>query len=299
MDYLEFKKNFLLVLEEQEIKEKLLNLLTKTQYSKEKKSIENVLESPEEIEESSKTLEESFHFTNSSKANDSLEPLTQTEKKDSELKRLHIEIERLASELKNSISETEHLQSELEECKQQKNSEIMKNQKLSNSLALLERQHTKLTEEFRHACSEWERFESIYHSIRTAYEQYEKLSEVCKHALQGMFKNADPALFIAIGIQPDNICALWEYTKMQIMERNYTDIDKLSSLIFYFIEILNQTKSEPVYKIQPVSSGTFFDVESHIRTSTSKAAGKINKIYLYGYLNAKTNAIVKKSVIEI
>lgn len=195
--------------------------------------------------------------------------------------------------------ESERLKNELEECKSQLNTLILKNRKLKQMIQKLETETEAKQQEIQKEYTLWKEFQQVYDSMNQMYQMYQQLSLSGKSTLEGIFKRPEPDAWLAAGTQAENISTLWEYTKMQIMERRYGDVEKLSVLIYYFIDLYNKTKNEPIFKMQGVLEGDAFDVENHIRTSGSKAAGKINKVILYGYYNTKTNTILKKSVVEI
>lgn len=142
-------------------------------------------------------------------------------------------------------------------------------------------------------------FVNVFGRFYSMLEVYDNLSENHKNALKGIFKEDTPDSWIAAGVQPDNIDSLWEYTRMQIMNRKYKELEGLGSLVYYFLDLYNSTRSTPIFTLQEVSAGDMFDVDSHIRTSDSKAAGRISQVYLYGYVNVNTDTVIKRSVVMV
>lgn len=207
------------------------------------------------------------------------------EEKDLELKQKDLENERLRSELIAWSAKDLLIQDQLGVAEGL-------NRKLQSK-------NDELTEQIHTANIKINDFNNLFYKIYNVYEVYLKLSDVSKTELRGIFKEDSPDVWIAAGIQPDNIESLWEYTKMRIMKRQYDDLDGLLQFIYYFIELYNKTKTAPFYILQKVTIGDCFDVDLHIRTSESKAAGKIKQILLYGYINANTSAIIKKSVVAL
>lgn len=204
-----------------------------------------------------------------------------------------------APQLHSYREEIKAMENQLDACKRELAGERLKNQELKENNHKLETQIMLSQEEYEKKYVQWKEFENFYHTLYSTYQMYQQISPAGRNAIKGIFKKDTPDVWIAAGTQPENISALWEYTRMQIMERRYQDVDKLAELIYYFIDLYNKTKNDPIYKLQPVSPGDEFDVEYHIRTSNSRAVGKIKKIVLYGFENVKTKAILKKSVIEI
>lgn len=170
----------------------------------------------------------------------------------------------------------------------------------SNKLLSEEVKRLKIIESNMESVSnELHRYKSLFNPMYKTIELYNRLTKRNKEALKGIFKNSDPAEFLISGVQQGNIESLWEYIKIQIMKQEYDDIDNLTYLFYYFIDLHNKTKSIPAYELLKTNTGDIFDVEMHIRTSSSKPSGKIKKIILQGFLNINTNIIIKKSVVEL
>lgn len=140
---------------------------------------------------------------------------------------------------------------------------------------------------------------SLFGPMNNIIELYNGLTDKNKEALQGIFKDNKPDLFIVSGVQQGNIESLWEYAKIQIMKRQYKDINNMSGIIYYFIDLYNSTKASPVYELLRVNKGDMFDVELHIRTSESRPAGRIQKAVLLGFKNVCSGTVIKKSVVEL
>lgn len=199
----------------------------------------------------------------------------------------------------SSQEEVKRLKEELVEYKEKVGSITSENNKLNQMVQKLLGDIQGQQKDFQKKSVVWKEVQQIYSPMYSTYQIYQQISQSARNALKGIFKDEEPAAWIAAGSQPENISSLWEFTKMQIMKRRYEDVKYLSDLIYYFIDLYNKTKNEPIYKMQKVSPGDVFDVEEHIRTSSSKAAGKISKVILFGYLNVKTNLVIKNSVVEV
>lgn len=172
-------------------------------------------------------------------------------------------------------------------------------EKMSLKCRELERHSIEVADQAYSTNQQLDHYSSIFGQFYDMYNLYLELSEMSKLSLRGIFKEESPDAFIAAGIQPENIDSLWEYTRMQIMNRKYEESERLGQLICYFIDLYNKIRTSPVYALQEIKNDDFFDVDCHIRTSDSKAAGKVKKIYLYGYTNVLTNTLIKKSVVFI
>lgn len=138
-----------------------------------------------------------------------------------------------------------------------------------------------------------------FSDISRAIALYEKLSQASRHSLENIFRSTKPELFIASGVQIDNLKQLWEFAKSEIMEGRTEETDLLSELIGYFMNLYNQINGRKIYDRIEAKAGTVFDVDWHIRTSGSRPAGVIDRVYLDGYVNANNGSIFGKSVVQV
>ena len=147
--------------------------------------------------------------------------------------------------------------------------------------------------------SKYLRFKGIFQRQTGTFYQYQALSEQSKDALSGVFRGESFEEFLACGVQPGNIDTLWEFSRSQALKGNLADIDILEQIIAYFVHLYNGTNKSPILAFQNVRPGDPFDIDLHIRTQTSKAAGTISKILITGLTNAFTGETIKKSVVEV
>jgi len=142
-------------------------------------------------------------------------------------------------------------------------------------------------------------FKGIFQRQTHTFYLYQSLSESSKETLKGIFKGMSFEEFLACGVQPGNIDALWEFSRNEALKGNRNDLPILEQIISYFIRLYNGTNDSPVIDFLTVSEGDSFDFDLHIRTQNSKPAGKISKILLPGLVNAFTGEVIKKAVVEI
>lgn len=142
-------------------------------------------------------------------------------------------------------------------------------------------------------------FKNVFQKQTKIFYLYQGLSEHSLEALNGIFKEDSFENFLACGVQPDNIDALWEFARSEAILNNTEDVNIINTVIQYFVKLYNDTNETPVLAIQKVSTGDTFDVDLHIRTPESKAAGTIQKVILPGLTNAFTGAVIKKSVVIV
>lgn len=125
---------------------------------------------------------------------------------------------------------------------------------------------------------------------------YKDLSEATKSSLSGIFKSTTPSGLIACGIQEKNIGNLWEYAKNEVVNGKNPDVAKINEI--FEILFARFTLAFPMYEIQQVKLGDDFDTQSHIKHNTSRnASGVIEAVLLRGYLNTKTDKIIKPSIV--
>ena len=147
--------------------------------------------------------------------------------------------------------------------------------------------------------SKYLQFKGIFQRQTGTFYLYQALSEQCKDALSGIFRGDSFEEFLACGVQPGNIDTSWEFSRNQALKGNLEDIAILEQIIAYFVRLYNGTNKSPILAFQDVKAGDPFDIDLHIRTQTSKAAGTISKILITGLTNAFTGETIKKSVVEV
>lgn len=151
-------------------------------------------------------------------------------------------------------------------------------------------------EEYR---SKYLPLKSLFQKQMRVFHMYQNLSAHSLDALTGIFKGNSFEEFLACGVQPGNIDALWEFARSEILLSRTEDLTSLRELILYFIDLYNRTGDVPILGIQDVNPKDTFDVDLHIRTQDSKPAGKIQEIILPGLTNALTGAVIKKAVVRV
>lgn len=142
-------------------------------------------------------------------------------------------------------------------------------------------------------------FKGIFQRQTQTFYAYQGLSAQSKEALSGIFKGSSFEEFLACGVQPGNIDALWEFARNEALNGNREDVAVLESIIAYFVRLYNGTNDSAILISQDVKAGDLFDVDYHIRTKDSKAAGSITNVLLSGLTNAFTGEVIKKAIVEI
>ncbi len=172
-------------------------------------------------------------------------------------------------------------------------------QKLQTELQTTKEQLSKTESNRDEYKNKYFQFKGIFQRQTHIFYLYQSLSESCRDALSGIFKGTSFEEFLACGVQPGNIDALWEFSRVHALAGNPEDVATLNQMIQYFVHLYNKTNESPILAFQTVSPGELFDVDLHIRTQESKASGKISNVILTGLANAYTGDIIKKAVVEI
>ncbi len=129
-------------------------------------------------------------------------------------------------------------------------------------------------------------------------EIYSNLSESTKGSLSGIFKDTTLKGLVACGIQEKNIGNLWEYAKNEVVNDNNPDIPAIITL--FEILFARFSLAFSMYEPQKVASGDSFDTQLHIKHNSSKnVSGAIESVSLHGYVNTKTDKVIKLSIVKI
>lgn len=142
----------------------------------------------------------------------------------------------------------------------------------------------------------------IIEDYKSRYKIYDRLNALSENTLMDVsriFKGKNYEEFIACGAQIDSINSLWDYTKNKILLNKEFDVEVLTDIIQYFISLYNKTSDTPTFIIQEVNIGDEFDADLYIRTSDSRASGRILEVCLIGYANKNTGKIIKKSIVRV
>ncbi len=127
---------------------------------------------------------------------------------------------------------------------------------------------------------------------------YNDLSDISKGSLGGIFKSTTASGLVACGIQEKNIGNLWEYAKNEVVSDKNPDIKNIIDL--FNILFSRFTLAFPMYEVQNVASGDEFDTQLHIKHNSSQnMSGTIELVLLRGYLNTKTDKVIKQSIVRI
>lgn len=192
----EFKELLLKVLEDEEVKSAIIEIIK-----------ENVSEKEKEIK-----------------------------KLKSECREKENQIETLKNHLQKKDKEIEMLKKLVEKFKNLFNSEKEKKASLLNELEIKNRETQELEKKIENLKKEKEFYENNFKEELEVYEIYKSLSDETKESLSGIFRDNSLKGFLACGVQDRNISNFYEYVKNEIIEEKNQDIKKLIKLFNFFLD---------------------------------------------------------------
>jgi len=286
---------------EQQLTDELSNSNTQNQnLEKKQAALQTEVEALQQTEQQLTT-----ELNNSSTQNQNLEKkqaVLQTE-----VEALQQTEQQLTTELNNSSTQNQNLEKKqavlqteveaLQQTEQQLTTELnnssTQNQNLEKNQAALQTEVEALQQTKQQLTTELQPFSADISSL----QKFNQLGETTQTALQGIFKESSINGFIACGLQEKNLHSLWDYTKNRLMEQPDDETDILVTLFLFFFS--RYRLAYPQFQLQEVTEGERFDPEQHIRSSQSLPSGAISKVILSGWINNKTQKIIKTSLVEI
>lgn len=202
-----------------------------------------------------------------------------------ELLRLREENRRLESERTALHSEKEQLRSETEVLKQSMSE--AENRRIRERDAW-ERKQYELEQAVKG-------FEQAYSELNHIYGSYRRLDADLHEELKRVLSAESPELFLAWGVQWDNLEALWDYLRFHVESAPEEHWTVLREIFDYLFELYGKVNGN--YQRLEAVPGDSFDEELHARTADSPVCGAISQVLLQGYQGK--NGRVKKSLVRI
>ena len=172
-------------------------------------------------------------------------------------------------------------------------------QKVEMKHSLLQKEHSELESRHHVLNKEYLDLKSSWKDVRESYDTYLSLSSEVRESLKGIFRGGTIEEFFSCGVQYENIESLWDFIKIGVLEEKETDSKSLIFIFIFFFKAFNKIFASPLYVMEETNQGQLFDYDLHIRTGSSKVMGQISYVLLPGYRNAKTNKLIKKSVVKV
>ncbi|WP_217542981.1 hypothetical protein [Vibrio metschnikovii] len=141
-------------------------------------------------------------------------------------------------------------------------------------------------------------YQTHFEDDLTIFNLYQELSEQTRTSLNGIFKDCSIQGIVACGIQEKNISNFWDYAKSEVINGTNPDLGKINRLFELLFKRFNL--AYPMFALQAVKVGDNFDTQLHIKHNSSvKMSGAISSIRLIGYVNTKTEKVIKPSLVVI
>lgn len=199
------------------------------------------------------------------------------------------------SEIKEKDSTITQVTKKYNAAEQQFQTEQVKAQELEQSLQNAQKNTQIAEQKAQQILQESQQLKSKFSQQIEMLNLYRSLSDSSKMSLKNVINPQDENTFLLSGANKDNLDTLFEYIKNEIINDKLQDITKLKTLYSYFFEEFN--KSTPKYEWQNIQLGTRFNTDEQIKVGN--ASGSIEQVLLQGYVDAKTQKIIKKSVVKV
>jgi|GEM_PF-2506147 len=132
------------------------------------------------------------------------------------------------------------------------------------------------------------------------YEKYGRVSANTRQLLGSVFTGTDFMSFICGGAQNESLSKIWDVVKYCLLHDGYEDDAAILWNIFeYCLQLVNASKTQTIYEIAKVTQGDAFDVDVHTPAGNSRAQGRVQEIYLQGYINVYSHKMERKSIVNI
>mgnify|MGYP003172500441 CR=1 FL=1 len=112
----------------------------------------------------------------------------------------------------------------------------------------------KSRDEYR---SKYLQFKAIFQKQTHAFYLYQHLTDQSKEELSGIFKGKNFEAFLACGVQPANIDALWEYARQAALAGSLEDVELLNQIIAYTIsQTMHRSSAFKMFRSEMLSMST-------------------------------------------
>lgn len=135
---------------------------------------------------------------------------------------------------------------------------------------------------------------------RELFKKYQGVGSHARQLLQGVFTRENNFMsFICGGAQTDSLETIWDVLRECLMSGRNQDAEILREIFEYCLELVNASKKQASYSLLPVRVGDRFDSDFHSEAPGSRAQGKISAVWLPGYRNDYNGRVFRKSVVQV
>ena len=199
----------------------------------------------------------------------------------------------LEADKSNLECKVSHLEDDLKKAKD----ELEANEHRSG---VLERENSSLTSKLEVANEKIRSLEERFSEPIAMLARYRSLPASIRTGLSDVICDKDEVLFIVSCSDPDNLKAIWNYTKRLTGSSGDTyTVEVLKDIFDRFFEVFNSSLREPMYARDNVEAGYSFDDDKYDRFPGSSTSGKITQVILRGYSSVNTGAIICRSLVRV
>lgn len=204
---------------------------------------------------------------------------TQTEN----LKMCYSQIKGLEGDLNKKTQEYSNLITE-------KNNIVQNLDKLKQDFSTLQAENVKIAKE-----------NDDFHQSIKAFTLYNSLKPEIFDKVSPIFKNVQNfAEFVLFGTASSTIENLYEVISYNVLRDDFSDLDSLSYIYYYFIDLFNTRSGKIVYKLDDLQENQAFEPVKHTKTKESLESGKILAIYIKGFeYLSPSKPLTKKSIVKV
>lgn len=192
-----------------------------------------------------------------------------------------------ASEYKEKINDQ---QKKINELKKTNGKLKEENKDLKEQIALYNEKRLALECELK-------KYSDDFSELANVYSEYCSLSAEIKKSLSNIVSAASVQQFIISAGQWKNIEALWKNISYRLDDTPADEINRMTYIFEWLFNKYNEINDE--YSILDVKSGDDFDGDFHSKGSKSAVTGKITEVLLKGYKNNTNGKIMEKSIVRI
>lgn len=321
----EFKKRLLSALEDDEIKEKICQIMERR--SEESTATQIISDLPLHIYEQQTAVEQLTAENNALKhqLEQNQHELVQIQQCVDGKKDRLIQAEKQISILQSQLDEAERTQQQRQQAweteRQTYQEKLAYAERLTAQCDALQRQldeknhqqaellqqiqeaeaaREKIQRQLFHVQQEAGKLTAVFTELLDMYRQVETLPEEQKKKLQSILGLQNPTCFLIYTSHRETMTALWEYMKGIMSHCREEEKEVLLHLLRYCVHNVNLLYKTPVYQLMDEEIGQNFDDMRHSRAAgSSNYSGPVQEIILPGICNCRTQKVIYKSLVRV
>ncbi len=152
--------------------------------------------------------------------------------------------------------------------------------------------------------------EQLGQRFATGWELYRRWGELrpaSQHRLASVYPQTGFMSFICGAAQDEALGRLWDEMSQCLQDGASDDLTYLQKLFRYALQLVNASKTEPVYALAEDAAGQPYDMDCHTPDASSRAQGQVTQVLLLGYRNLYKEkmdsyhhvSMVRKSIVHV